>query len=449
MKKILHIASFAFLLPAAMAMEEANDQGSESNSASTSQTTTPVGSPRLTEKEAVASSSKIQLPPETPVKDILANLEENPDNRKKYGGVFGYFAEEGPSPSAVQDALQNLARENKKLRKLCLRLQSTNALLEQNNADLRLQVTTAGQSSEFAPNLLRQIRDLQAQVDQKEAEKLALKELERQADDRAMVAESRAELLKEKELALMSEVSVKDATILINQKRAELLNAELEELKKTVEALQESDRQLGILRGENNDLKEMQERNKKKLQELSSENTEYKALQAEQERIQRVLKEKEAKLHEVEKENVVLKQAEQENGAKVTKLKQATKANDYYTQILEMIKNPKVSDDELALFIMSVQIVQKRDLDQLSDGRKMRLIEALINVSKPYEQRPVGSVTCEYHGRFRTLGNKFTPNGLGWNGTPLQFSECTFKGSEFEKSSATVSAYAMRQLNKK
>lgn len=90
------------------------------------------------------------------------------------------------------------------------------------------------------------------------------------------------------------------------------------------------------------------------------------------------------------------------------------------------------------------------NLDELSENRGEKLIHALINVSKPKEERPLGRVDNEYLGRFRKLGNDFMKHPFGWiGGKPVNWEECTYNGSRFQLSSQLITDQAKKQLTGK
>lgn len=209
-------------------------------------------------------------------------------------------------------------------------------------------------------------------------------------------------------------------------------------MRKLVAELAANEQEIARLFAENNDHSEALEVQTSDANEISETKR----------RINAVLDRNKERILELQRTKETLEISKRSTEEKIQRLEQAIEANDYYTQILKMVRNRDVSDNDLALFIWSVKTVQGMDLDQLSYGRELRLIEVLINVSQPYGRRPDGLSASKYPNRHRVLGNLFVPRGLAWEGVPFDINTCRYVGSEFEKSSTDIAHYAQQKLGK-
>ncbi len=114
--------------------------------------------------------------------------------------------------------------------------------------------------------------------------------------------------------------------------------------------------------------------------------------------------------------------------------KQAAEIQVEYFQLLDTVKNPRISDGDL-FEILRKQTFSDTDLDDLHHDLQQSLAVALMKVTRPrdavYRQNRIvkGSVQDKFSNCFRDLGNELFP--LDWGGSyPASL---TFKGSELAK----------------
>lgn len=427
-KYLLAVISSAFLMPDVTAMEGGGDSQKTGplNPPSSISTTNslslldisaldvgiepPSGSEKPRLEQPSASLPTVVLPPTVDPTQVKKEFKENPRNYEKKGGFLGGFFSE---PALKEESVEALI----------------DSCLEQNKV-LRDQVVLATRSLESMGALQRALQEAQQNLDREVSAK-------RELEERLRATEARAKFLKADQESLLLEGSKKDAASLLDQARKRFLEAENLQLRQIIADLAGNASELEALLAANRDYE-------RTLLVLTGT-----AEEIEQTRlsIHKVMDQNKVKITDLQEKYKALAQLERETKEKIQKLEQAIEANDYYTQIAKKIKDSRVSDEDLALFIWSVKTVQGVDLDELSVGHDDRLIEMLINVSKPYQPRPFGTVTCTYEGRIRMLGNDFVPGGLVWNGVPFQIKDCKYSGSKFEQRTQELARTARQKFS--
>lgn len=456
MKNYFIAAGFILLIPSVMATEETAREDAlgialpHSESATSPASLIPLsGSPPSISAALVASPapSESPLPTSTPILAALAvspapvaipvparalpasidsrseitKLTSDPSNFENKGGfAFGILSEKALKLDAVEAQLSIVSGHYNDLRVY--------------NAALLRQLEIANGGLKDVDAIRRALKETQEKFDREKAEKDALA-------DKLRAVEARANYLKDEEEKLLLEADRKDAAMALEKARKEFLEKENLRLRKIIAELEANAKIVTSLLVENNDYE-------RTLQDLRGDDPVE--LEKTRQSIRKIVDENAKKIRELQETNKALALKEQETREKIKKLEKAIEANDYYTLILKKIKDRDVSDDELSLFIWSIRTVQGADLDQLSEGRGVRLIEALIDVSRPYDSRPSrGQITFEFtDAHFRKLGNLFTPRGLAWIGVPLNLADCRHQGSQFERNSASVARLAKAQLGK-
>jgi hypothetical protein len=408
MKKYLLTVGLAFLIPAVIGME-GYEQDREGSS-----------------------------PPLTPInaQQEMQQFTNNPENYEYKGGLplLGIFAAQTPKMGAVGALFEN-------------QVQNYNMLLEQHHGLLE-QLKVANEALQNMSTLQRAIKEAHESADN-EKEKYEKEAAARhEAESQLIAARALNAHFKQEQTELLSKISQQDVTLGLNQARQKLLEERNLQLTNVISDLSSHQREIEALLSENNDFQTA-------LENLTGE---PEAIEEVRKSIAARIDKNREKITELKVKCEKLDALKTEKEQEVEGLKKAIEANDYYTQILKMIKEQSVTDDELALFMFSVQRIQGVDLDELSEGREKRLIEVLIRVSYPNSEPPAQSaynsipegctfISRDHPGRFRRLGNDFIPSGgLGWIGKPLNLAECIFPGSKFEKNSVTLVAAAKKTL---
>ena len=304
--------------------------------------------------------------------------------------------------------------------------------------------------------LLKQLEVANEQLRNMAAVSRALEEAQKQRDIEAKKRQEAEEhlhessitiqLLKRSGEAILLESSQKDITIRLNEERKELLENKNKELKQILLELAENAHEIETLLNDN------------KLYEMNPSLINSSKIEETTAALKRMMEKNLKRISELRARNNSLEKSKEETKETIEQLNQALEANDYYTQILKRINDKSIPDDNLALFIFSVCNMQGMDLDELSKDRDERLIEALIKVSRPEQQKPKeseyekarrGGKTnfSKYENRFRLLGNLFVPGGLTWIGEPLDLTTCIYEGSEFAKSAGKMAKTAKQQLS--
>lgn len=406
MKKNLFLIALTLICPAVIAAENLDAKSGEEAALS-----------KVTNEIVVPSSQRV-LPESLSSTSALSELKSDPGNFEAKGGVAGLFSESALSEQAILKKLSDVTEFYNDLKR--------------HHGVLLTQLGVANESLRGMQALQRALEEAQQQRDK---EVLAKETLE----SRLKAAEARATFLKEKEEKLLLESDRKDAAMVLEKARKEYLEKENLLLKEIIAEFAANAKKVESLLAENSDYNQILQASKDDAVDV--ENT--------RQGIRKVVEENEKMIRELQEKNRVLANHERETREKISKLEQAIKENDHYTLVLEKIRDRRVKDEDLALYIWSIRTVIGADLDQLSQGREERLIEALIRVSKPYDQRPYGHVTCTYEGCFRTLGNQFVSGGLVWVGTSFDLRDCTYEKSKFARTSTDVARFAKDQLSRK
>lgn len=422
MKKLYYvIAGLTCIVTAAIAADEPERNGSSvayytpSSAAATSSASSAPPLPSAassgaedTKFDMVDSdySRKIVVPNVVDARAILKTFADDPKNFESKGGIgFGILAETAPKMTSVGELF---------------------TMMTQHFNELRAQLLIAKAGLENVDAVRKALKEAQAQREHEAEERKKL-------EDRLRASEARNNLLISDRESLLLETNKKDAALILEAERKRFLEAENIELRRIIAEFEANAKQEAELLSANQD-------HERSLQKLTGEPSE---IARTRESISRVMDENREKIRALQARNKILEQLEATTRAKIKKLEQAIEANDYYSIILKKIRDERVSDQDLALYIWSVATIVG-NLDQLSEGRDIRLIEALINVSKPEGNRPLGHTG--YQDCFRHLGSLFVPGGLAWRGNPIDINACRYVGSQFQQNAASLAAIAKSKL---
>ena len=365
------------------------------------------------------SSTSSTTPPNTD--EIMRLFRADPTNFEKKGGVAGWLAADAPKEEAIKVFF---------------------GMLVQQNNDLRAQLSVSNSAAQNSDAVRRALKETQNQLDkerilreQKESELMAQQEINR------VIEKKRQELLSglnNAKLLLTVEQQRKEEVELKNRALTTLVS-QIAAMVQEIEALEISTANL--------------EEAKSLPQEGTSEEISVRLA-----RITKIIEQNKAQLERLRADKKKLEMRQSETETQIQALKQRIKENDYYTQILEMIKDPSISDEDLTFRIVCVCTFLETNLDTLSEGRT-RLIEELLDHSLPRSKRPdnipnplpdgmiqLGSV----EKRFRLIGNDFGQE-LAWYGEPMDCSLSRHQGSPFEEKQNKVEKRAkdyIRSLNK-
>jgi hypothetical protein len=375
---------------------------------------------------AMVPQVKEAAPPAINPQKILDDFKTDPANYEAKGGVFGIFSAVVPKIEAVEGLFHALAKGHEEYKDQT----------EKRLADLSQQLQVTNNALKDSDAIRQALGEKQKDFDSLAAKMRALEE-------ELTAAQSRAHLLKTKEQGLLLEASKKDAAHALESARKTFLESENLHLKKIIAELAANEQEIERILAENRDHEESLQIKTEGTQELDET----------QQRIKAVLERNKGKIVKLQGEKASFEASKLETEDRIQKLQKAIEANDYYTQILSMINNKDASDDNLALFMWSVTNVLGTDLDELSKGREIRLIQRLIEVSRPYKNHDHryrhNDLTEMYMRNYRTLGNLFVKKGLTWGGDPLDFNECLHKGSSFEANSKEMARLAQEKLSKR
>ncbi len=250
--------------------------------------------------------------------------------------------------------------------------------------------------------------------------------------------QSRVKLKDTKEQALLLEATQRTAALALETRRTEVLEEEKASLKKIIADIAAKEQEIALILKRNAEVGEAQN-----LTDTSEEADSVQIAQVMQSNLQ--------KIERLQADRAKLEEDRRESATKVAKLEKAIEANDHYTKILNMIHDQEgVTDDDLALHIWSVCNFLDTDLDKLSEDREVRLIAALIHVSRPRKARPTDDSQIIYdfdeRGCKRYLGNLFVAGNLSWVGTPIDMSKCTWESSDFSRNAGQLATLAKNKL---
>ncbi len=332
--------------------------------------------------------------------------------RRAGGGMFS-AGESVLKEDAVKTYAQRLLEENQHLK-------ATQQLIETSTQAL----TTKGVIEMALAKDQTSNEELEAQLQELKAQLAA--------------EQSRVKLKDTKEQALLLEANQHTAALALETRRAEVLEEEKTRLKKIIADITAKEQEIASILRRNAEVGEAQD---------STNPPE----EADPNQIDQVIESNKLEIERLQADQAKLEEDRKKSAAKVAKLEKVIEANDHYTKILNMIQDQEgVTDDELALHMWSVCSFLGTDLDKLSEGREVRLIEALIRVSRPRAARPTDTSQITYDfdekGCKRYLGNKFVDTRLGWSGPPLDMSKCTWGASAFFQTAEQLADLAKKNL---
>ncbi len=290
-----------------------------------------------------------------------------------------------------------------------------------------------------ASQALAQMNVLTTALSEAQAERDALKGKVSTLEEDLAAASARTVLFQKQEEALLLEASKSKETAALEKMRIDMLERQKEHLQKTISDIEVKEQEIAALLRETGD-------NESARDAITGSGDESEAAKL---RINAVIDRTKETIKRLRSEKEQLESSKKEIEESNSRLQQAIRVNDYYTQILDMINDRSVSDARLALFIWSIKNIQDRDTDQLSEGKPQRLIEALLEVTHPFGDRPA-DFNPDYENCFRTLGNYFIPESEGklvWKGgTPIDTEKCHDEDAEFWKKGAEWEQHAESDL---
>jgi len=421
MKKYL-IALALFAIPAAMAADQKDSSQGEKDTppALAAVVTTPapslIAAGHQHNRDDLISSSSVpasrQLPQRIDADRALADRMQDPQNVHKVGGLLGtgFFGTPTLTPQALEVAFRAVTSDH-------------NALIDR--------LGTLEESLRGVGAVQRALAESQKREEETRAQ---LKE----SQNALQAEQALTKLMKTRQSALLSEAKLKDANSALDKARLEELARERAALKTLVSEYEKNVAEIERLVQENADREASLPPPQSSGSETSKPDESIERLRAS---ILEVMANNREKIATLTAKNALLEREKNETEARVDLLQSAVKAHDHYTIILEMIHDKEISDKKLALHIFSVKNVIGKNLDELSEGREKRLIEAIILISRPYAQRPKkGEFTYDYDakGCWRHLGNLFVKNGLAWEGPSLDLTKCTYDKSTFKNKAESL-----------
>ncbi|MBM3633140.1 MAG: hypothetical protein FJX03_05505 [Alphaproteobacteria bacterium] len=352
--------------------------------------------------------------------EIMRLFRTDPTNFEKKGGLAGWLAADAPKEEAIKAYFEMLVQQNR---------------------DLRDQLNVSNGAAQNADAVRRALKETQDQLDreraireQKEHELIAQQEINR------VVEKKRQELL--------SGLNNAKLLLTVEQQRKEEVEVKNRALKAVMSQIAAMVQEIEALESSTADLKE----SKNLPQEGTSEEISIRLG-----RITKIIEQNNTQLERLKSDKRNLEKRQIETESQIQALKQRIKENDYYAQILEMIKDRSISDEELTFRIICICTFLETNLDILSEGRT-RLIEELLDHSLPRSERPnnipnplpQGYVELGHiENRFRYIGNDFGQE-LDWYGEPMDYSQSRHVDSPFEKKQGQVKNQAkeyIRSLN--
>lgn len=377
--------------------------------------------------------------------DILTRL--NSITRRKVGGsilnAFGLGEQpvEYISLEEVTALVLAIGRENAHLMQ---QLSQTSQKLQESSAVF-----------ENAAAVQRALEEQQVRADKSEQDLNRLK-LHYQA------LELKLEEEKEKTQSLLIAKNTAERDLLLKQKRAETLESLNEEKTRIIEQLQHVQQEKDKLL-ESKKLLENLLRRKLNLdssrEEISPEELE-KLIEAQEtcakeelRSLRNLIEEEKRKEFKLQQQIERLAEEQVKNEERIKVLTHTIYLSENPYEYLERLINlpaAEFSDENLACEIMLVVHREKKDLDELTPSGKKRLIEVLIDRTRPYQRTyddhnrrrsdkiiPGGENDRAYKGRDRELGNVFIKGGFGFGGSPVDMNACRYKGSQFERNATS------------
>lgn len=359
------------------------------------------------------SSSSAQAPN---VDEIMRLFRTDPTNFEKKGGLAGWLAADAPKEEAIKAYF---------------------GMLVQQNHDLRAQLSVSNGAAQNADAVRRSLKETQDQLDK---EKLL-----REQTEMDLVAQKEINrVVEKKRQELLSGLNNAKLLLTVEQQRKEEIELKNRALSNLVSQITTMVGEIEALENATANLEEA----KALPQEGTSEEISLRLG-----RITKVIEQNKLQLERLRSEKINLEKRQLETEAQIEALKQRIKENDYYVQILEMIKDRNVSDEDLTFKIVCICTFLETNLDILSEGRE-RLIEVLLDHSLPKSKRPttipnplpVGYVMLgDIEDRFRYIGNDFGQE-LDWYGLPMDYSKSRHIGSPFEEKQNQVKEHATKYI---
>lgn len=269
---------------------------------------------------------------------------------------------------------------------------------------------------------------------------------------------------KEKTHGLLTAKNTAERDLLIAQKRCETLESLKEEKERIIQQLQHVQQEKAELEKQKNLFENLLKRKlelDRPLGEINPTEME-KLIEAQEAQAKEELKKlrdliEEEKIKEVTLQQQIKRLEEEKikNEKRITELSKSIhlSENPYeHLKILIELPAAEFSDKNLACEFMLIMTRTGKNLDELTPEGKKRLIEILLDRTRPYQSRydeynnrrrnerdkitPGGENDYAYRGCDRELGNAFIPGGgfgLNGYGNPLNVSSCGYKGSQFER----------------